>query len=181
MKKKVLYLVSLFILVGSLFGCGIGKNTPKKTVEKLLMSYQNNGDGIISELNDYLTGLTIDSEYFEDYKKVYLRQYQDLKYEIKNETIDGDNATVTAQIDVYDYYKVENDVNNYIATNPDEFSDNGIYNTSKSLAYRIKELNNTKDRVTYTILFNLTKVNDDWTIDNLTNEDLEKIHGTYAH
>jgi hypothetical protein len=180
MKKKLL-LLTLFVLVGStLFGCSMN-NTPKKTVETLLMNYKNNGDNIVTELDDYLNGLAIDNDYYEDYKQVYLRQYQDLDYEIKDETIDGDNATVTVQIEVYDYYKVENDVNNYIATNPDEFNENGVYSTVKGLQYRIEQLNKSSDRVTYTIEFNLTKVDNNWTIDNLTDEDLEKIHGTYAH
>jgi len=180
MKKKILLVLSLFVLSISLFGCGMA-DTPTKKVEALLMSYQNNADAIISELEDYLKTLTIDNDSYDDYKKVYLRQYQDLKYEIKDETIDGDNAVVTAQIEVYDYYKVENDVNNYITENPTEFDNNGILDNLKTLKYRMDELNKSKDRVTYTIEFTLTKVNDEWTINNLTDEDLEKIHGTYAH
>ncbi len=180
LKKKIISLFSLIILVGCLFGCG-NMNTPKKKVQTLLSSYQNNGESIISELNDYVKTLTADDKTFEEYKKVYLRQYQDLTYEIKDETIDGDNATVTAQIEVYDYYKVNNDVNNYISTNPNDFATDGVYDTNKGLLYRIGELSKSKDRIKYTLTLNLTKVNDDWTIDNLTNEDLEKIHGTYAH
>jgi len=180
MKKKILLCFSLFLLLGSLVGCGM-ENSPKKKVEKLLSSYQNNSESIMSELTDYIKTLTADDESFESYKKVYLRQYQDLTYEIKDEVIDGDNATVTAQIEVYDYYKANLDVSNYITSNPNDFMTNGTYDTNKGLLYRIGELNKSKDRVTYTININLTKVNDDWTIDNLTNEDLEKIHGTYAH
>ena len=180
MKKKIFICFSLFIVAISLFGCGM-ENTPKKKVEKLLNSYQNNGESIISELNDYIRTLTADEDTFESYKKVYLRQYQDLTYEIKDETIDGDNATVTAQIEVYDYYKVNNEVNNYIGNNSNDFATDGVYDTNKGLMYRIGELSKSKDRVIYTITLNLTKVNDDWTIDNLTNEDLEKIHGTYVH
>ena len=180
MKKKILLVFSLFILSLSLFGCSM-ESTPSKRVEKLLMNYQNNDNAIMSELDDYLNTLTIDDAYYEDYKKVYLRQYQDLKYEIKDETIDGDNAVVTAQIDVYDYYKVENDVNNYIADNSTEFNNNGLFDSVKAMKYRMDELNKTDERVQYTIDFSLTKVNDEWTINNLTDETLEKIHGTYAH
>ncbi len=180
MKRKIISLFSLVLLMICLCGCG-NMNTPKKKVEALLSSYQNNGDSIISELNDYIKTLTADDTTFEEYKKVYLRQYQDLTYEIKDEVIDGDNATVTAQIEVYDYFKANNDVNNYISTNPNEFANNGVYDTNKGLLYRISELSKSKDRITYTLTLSLTKVNDDWTIDNLTNEDLEKIHGTYAH
>ena len=39
-----------------------------------------------------------------------------------DESIDGDNATVTVQIEVYDYFKVNNEVNNYIGNNPNDFS-----------------------------------------------------------
>lgn len=176
MKKKLLFIIGLFILSISLFGCG-NMNTPRKKVEMLLMSYRNNGESIISELNDYLSTLMIEDEYFEDYKKVYLRQYQDLTYEIKDERIDGDNAVVTAQIEVYDYYQTENNVNDYITNNPEEF----INGEKSSILYRIEELNKENSRVTYTLDINLTKVNDEWTIDALTDEDLAKIHGTYAH
>ena len=182
MKNSFIKVIGLFIIISSLFGCSlVGSNKPKDRVEALLMSYQNNSDSIVSELDDYLKTLTIQDEYFEDYKKVYLRQYQDLKYEIKNETIDGDNAIVTAQIEVYDYYKTENDVNNYIAENSTNFNNDGVYDTLKALKYRMDELNKSNSRVQYTIDFHLTKVNDDWSIDNLSDEDLQKIHGTYAH
>lgn len=178
MKKKI-YLMGLIILTALLFGCN--NNTPKGKVERLLMNYQNNNDVIISELEDYLNSQTSDVKTFNAYKEVYLRQYNDLTYQIKDETIDGDNATVTAQIEVYDYYKTETDSNNYITLNPDEFSSDGTYDSNKALDYRTKKLNNAKERVTYTITFNLTKVNNEWTIDNLSTEDLEKIHGIYMH
>ena len=179
MKKKI-SIFSLLLLVTMLFGCTMG-NTPKAKVETLLNRYQSKDTSVIGELDDYLKTLTIDDTNYDDYKNVYLKQYENMKYEIKDEKIDGDNATVVTQIDVYDYYKVEQDVNNYIAENPSEFADKGIYNQEKALKYKIDKLNTAKDRVQYTIPFNLTKVNDKWTIDTLSTEDLEKIHGTYAH
>ena len=75
----------------------------------------------------------------------------------------------------------ENNINNYIASNPDEFNDNGIYDSKKGLLYRIGELNKENNRVTYTLDISLTKVNNEWTVDSLTDDDLAKIHGTYAH
>ena len=53
---------------------------------------------------------------------------------------------------------------------------NEKYNNKK-----LDKFNNAKDRVTYTINFKLTKVDNEWTVDNLSNQDLEKIHGIYAH
>ena len=115
MKRKIIYYLSIMILLVSLVGCGM-ENAPKKKVEKLLSSYQHNSESIISELNDYLKTLASDDASFESNKRIYLRQYQDLTYEIKDETIDGDNATVTAQIEVYDYYKANMEANNYITS-----------------------------------------------------------------
>lgn len=178
--KKIKYLLGLLIITLSVFGCTLG-NTPKKRVEVLLNRYQMNSSNIVTELDDYLKTLTINDNYYEDYKEVYLKQYKDLKYEIKDEKIDGDTAIVTAQIDVYDYYKADQTITDYITKNQTQFSENDIFSNEKSLRYKIDELSKVKDRVTYTIDFELTKVNDSWTINNLTNEELEKIHGTYAH
>ena len=100
---------------------------------------------------------------------------------VEFENINGEMATVTVDVDVYDYYKVESDVASYISSNQNEFSDNGIYNANKGLMYKIDKLSTASDRVTHTLVFHLTKVDDKWTVDNLSNEDLEKIHGVYAH
>ena len=181
MKKKYLLVISMLIMILGTFGCELMQITPKKKVELLLSDYQNNNDMIISELNDYIKTIATDDSTFEEYKKVYLRQYQDLKYEIKDETIDGDHAKITAQIDVYDYYKADTEAKTFITNNPNEFTNNGVYDSKKGILYRIESLSKTNDRVTYTITINLTKVNNEWTIDNLTEEDLEKIHGTFIH
>ena len=156
MKKKII-LISLFMLCFILTGCSLN-NTPKAKVETLLMKYQKNSDSVMSELDDYLNTLNI-----------------------KDEMIDGDTATVTTQIEVYDYYKIDNDATKYVSDNPDKFSTNNVYDSKKVLEYKIDKLTNAKDRVTYTVVFNLTKVDNEWKVDNLSNEDLEKIHGIYAH
>lgn len=179
MKKKII-LISLFMLCFILTGCSLN-NTPKAKVETLLMKYQKNSDSVMSELDDYLNTLNIKDDAHEEYKKVYTKQYSDLTYNIKDEMIDGDTATVTTQIEVYDYYKIDNDATKYVSDNPDKFSSNNVYDSKKVLEYKIDRLTNAKDRVTYTVVFNLTKVDNEWKVDNLSNEDLEKIHGIYAH
>ena len=179
MKKKII-LISLFMLCFILTGCSLN-NTPKAKVETLLMKYQKNSDSVMSELDDYLNTLNIKDDAHEEYKKVYTKQYSDLTYNIKDEMIDGDSATVTTQFEVYDYYKIDNDATKYVSDNPDKFSTNNVYDSKKVLEYKIDKLTNAKDRVTYTVVFNLTKVDNEWKVDNLSNEDLEKIHGIYAH
>lgn len=179
MKKKIIF-ISLVVLSFIITGCSFN-NTPKSKVESLLMKYQKNNDSVMSELNDYMDTLNIDKDSYDEYKKVYTKQYTDLTYDIKDEMIDGDVATVTAQIEVYDYYKIDNDATKYVSDNADMFSSNGTYDSAKVMEYKLDKLKNAKDRVTYTINFKLTKVENEWKVDNLSNEDLEKIHGIYAH
>ena len=179
MKKKII-LISLFMLCFILTGCSLN-NTPKAKVETLLMKYQKNSDSVMSELDDYLNTLNIKDDAHEEYKKVYTKQYSDLTYNIKDEMIDGDTATVTTQIEVYDYYKIDNDATKYVSDNPDKFSTNNVYDSKKVLEYKIDKLTNAKDRVTYTVVFNLTKVDNEWKVDNLSNKKKKKIHGIYVH
>ena len=138
MKKKII-LISLFMLCFILTGCSLN-NTPKAKVETLLMKYQKNSDSVMSELDDYLNTLNIKDDAHEEYKKVYTKQYSDLTYNIKDEMIDGDTATVTTQIEVYDYYKIDNDATKYVSDNPDKFSTNNVYDSKKVLEYKIDKL-----------------------------------------
>ena len=80
MKRKRLIIV-LLLLIG-LTGCALG-SSPKSRVENLLNKYQMNSSDIKSELDDFLNTLSIDTDYKEDYRKVYEKQYSDLKYKIK--------------------------------------------------------------------------------------------------
>ena len=174
--KGLLVLLILFVITG----CSL-RNSRKSKVEALLITSHPNCSDLKTELDDFLASSDANDNYKDDYRKVYERQYKDLKYKIKEEKIDGDKATVIAEIEVYDYYKTESDATSYIASNPKEFNDNGVYSVSKGLEYKIKAYNNTKDRVTYTIDFTLTKTDNKWTIDPLTDDELAKLHGTYVH
>ena len=98
--KGLLVLLILFVITG----CSLG-NSPKSKVEALLMKYQTNSSDLKTELDDFLDSINAADDYKDEYRKVYERQYKDLKYKIKDEKIDGDKATVTAEIEVYDYYK----------------------------------------------------------------------------
>ena len=74
------------------------------------------------------------------YKELMKKQYKDLTYTIKEELIDGNNATVTVEIEVYDYNKAINDAETYYKNNPNEFknSDGGI-DEEKYMDYKIFE------------------------------------------
>ena len=102
-------------------------------------------------------------------------------YEIKEETIDGNNAYVTVQIEVTNFGKKLAEAENYLSDHRDEFTDNGVYNESKFLSYQLDELEKEKERVKYTLTFSLTKQDGKWEINDLTEAMEDKINGIYMY
>ena len=101
MKKILLAIISILMLTGCM-----SENTPTSKVEALLNKYNSNDESIVTELKDYLNGYDLTDETKSKYENVYLKQFKDLTYEIKEEEVDGDKAEVTAQISVYDYSQI---------------------------------------------------------------------------
>ena len=50
----------------------------------------------------------------------------------------------------------------------------------KFLDYKLDLLEEVEDRKTYTVEFTLTKEEKDWVLDDLSNENISKIHGLYT-
>lgn len=215
MKKIIL------VLLGSLFiftGCGTKMNTPTAKVEEFLGKYQKMDSEILEQLDDILEE---DGSMSDDQKKEYQalleKQYQNLSYKIKDEKIDGDNATVDVEIEVYDYATSIRKAREYFKEHRDEFEktketineeseldndgndttdkeddtssdtsnnsdDNSLIDTiSEFIDYKIKELKDVTEKVKYEITFNLTKEDGKWKIDDLSDMDIQKIHGLYEN
>jgi len=77
--------------------------------------------------------------------------------------------------------KAENDANDYLTTNSDEFMTDGEYDEGLFTDYKLEQLDKVNTTVDYTIDFTLTKVDNEWVVNELTNEQLEKIHGVYEY
>ena len=181
MKKFLLYFSCLVAII-FLSGCSMD-NTPTKKVENFLNNYRNLDETVLTQMNDIVNEDTLmDETQRTTYKDVLKRQYQDLAYTIKDEKIDGDNATVTVEIEVYDFYKVTQDADKYYQENPDEFKDEaGNLVENKYIDYRIEQLKANKDKVKYTIDFTLKKVDKVWVMDEISDATRQKIHGLYAY
>ena len=179
MKKKLFIFGICFILLLTT-ACSMG-NTPTSAVERVLSKYNTNDEEILVELDDYVNESNLTEEQSKKYKDVYLKQFKDMKYEIKEEVIDGDVATVSAQITVYDYYNAEQEANEYLTENPDKFKTDDVYDESLFTDYKLEQLDKVNKTVDYTIDFTLTKVDNEWVVNDLTTEQLEKIHGVYAY
>lgn len=179
MKKIIFGLSLLFVLVG----CNNVMNTPTKEVEKFLGKYQTMDDKVLTQLDNVLNSdITMSKEQKDEYKELMKKQYQNLSYKIKDETTDGDHAEIVTEIEVYDYAKAISNADDYLRENTEEFVlEDGTTDEEKFMDYKIKQMKDIKEKVTYTITFTLTKKDDNWTLDDITDIDRQKIHGIYEN
>lgn len=179
MKKKIKVIVlilSLFMFVG----CGMNNNA-SESVREYLDNYKNLDDSLSEKIDNLIESenLTVSQE--KTYREILERQYEDLTYEIVEEEYNGDEAEVEVEITVYDYFKAQKEVTNYLNEHRDEFYDEGEYNESLYTDYKLEVLKNYKETVTYTIEFKLNKESGKWVIKEISDEDIEKIHGVYNY
>ena len=182
MKKIFLYLL-LVLGCFSLTGCNTLMNTPTKKVEKLLSMYQTKDRKVLEQLDTVLLSETLlDNDLKERYRELMKKQYGELSYQVKDETIDGNQAVVEVAIEVYDYNSAIDALeNNLINDNSNYVDDNGNLLTSVYNEEKIRLMENVKSRVTYTINFTVSKIEDEWIVDDLTETERMKLHGLYAY
>ena len=166
MKKKIIVLgIVLFLLVG----CSMA-NTPSSNVEALLMKYQKVDMDINNGIDTVLDEQNFTDAHRERYRKIIKKQYKNLSYEIKDEKIDGDRATVIVEIEVTDYKGAISDLT----------FDSSIYTKESFDEEKLNRLENASGKVKYTLELSLTKDSDDvWKLDALTEEQIKKIQGMY--
>ncbi len=178
MKKFFLIVVSLL----SICGCDSMMNTPTKKVEEFLNKYQRQDDEVLSQLDNIIENgeYIFNDNQKKSYKELMQRQYKDLTYVIKEEMIDGNTAVVTVEIEVYDYNKEIQSAEEFYKSNPNEFkAEDGQLDNSKYMDYRINLLENTKERIKYTLNLTLTRTDKKWILNDITESDRQKIHGIY--
>ena len=180
--KRVGIVLSLIIGIFLLTGCGM-KPTAADAVKDLLNQYRNLSSNVLTDLEKVIEQEDFNENQEKVYKDALKKQYSDLKYEIVNETYNGDNAIVEAKIIVYDFYKVQNDASEYLANNQDKFLDEfGEFDNNLFLDYKLDQMKKTTDTVEYTINFDVAKNEDgNWEVLTLNQFDLEKIHGIYNY
>jgi hypothetical protein len=183
MKKIVTILFATLCLTGCACEATIMKDTPTKKVEAFLNNYQTLNDDVLDQLNEVVQK---EETFTEAQREIYIdimkKHYQDLTYEIKDETINGDSAVVTVEITVNDHSKTITASETYLKEHPEEFNDEtGTYSVSLYNDYVLNQLKESDEKVTYTLDLTLTKKDDEWTLDDLSDVEESKIHGTYEH
>ena len=179
MKKFLLSLLAIFILSGC-SNLNIG-NTPSKKVEDYLNKYQTLDKDVFDDLETTLNlDTTISNDDKSSYREFMKKHYQDMTYEIKNETIDGDNATVEVAVTVRDYSKIVAEAEAFQKANEGFENKNKDDEKASFSSYRLEKLKKATDMVTYTLYFNLNKEDDEWVLQQPSNSDLNKINGLYS-
>lgn len=176
--KKV-YLMVLGIIFLLLTACGT--NTPKGKAEEFLSRYNSLNDDVMVSINTAVAGESLSTTNQEKYRKVLERQYKNMKYEVKDETVDGDKASVKVKVTVYDLYKSGLTSQDYLNNNTNEFYVDNVLNQEAFDKYRIEDMLNTNETVEYDITLYLNKDNGTWTVENPDSVTLEKIHGLYDY
>ena len=166
MKNKILLFVIPILL---LVGCSMA-NTPTSKVEELFTKYQTLDTDINSGIESVLDEQNLSNSQKNRYRAILEKQYKNLTYQIKEETIDGDTATVVTEIEVTDLKKSISDL----------VYDSDIYTKQTYDEEKLNRLENAKDKVKYTLELALSKNKDDeWELNALTNEQIKKIQGMY--
>lgn len=165
MKKKLWLLIIPFLLLA----CSMG-NTPTSKVDELFMKYQRLDSDISNGIDAVLDEQNLTDDHRMRYRKLLENQYRNLSYNVKDEIIDGDNATVVTEIEVIDYRNSISDLT----------FDSTIFTKDSFDELKLDRLEQAKDKVTYTIELNLTKDDEGkWKLNALTNEQIKKIQGMY--
>lgn len=177
--------LTIFILLVLFTGCGtkLTKENPTKKVENFLSGYQTLDKDVLKQLDEAVDKETeFNEEQKLEYKELMKNHYKNLKYEIKDEVVNGDHATVTVEIEVTDYSKIMTDADTYLSEHQDEFNDeSGNYDISLFTKYRLDKLKEAKEKVKYTLDLTLTKIDNKWVLDTISDVDESKIHGMYIY
>ena len=178
MKKALIVFLTFLFLVG----CTVAttSSSPTKVVERLLGKYQSLNEEVIKQLNQVLDSQNITKEQKKEYRDLMKKQYQNLTYNIKKETIDDETAVVSVEIEVFNFAKANNETEVYVSGHEEDFlDDNNQLSDVLYQNYKIDQLKNVKERTKYTLDLSLTKEDDIWKLDELSDMERQKIHGLY--
>jgi hypothetical protein len=92
---------------------------------------------VIEDMESTIIKENLSTDNTSIYREVLKRQYQDLRYEIVDETIKEDKAEVKVHITVYDLYNSKIESENYMNENQTEFmNEENIFDEERYMKYR---------------------------------------------
>jgi len=171
--KKILKFILPCLIIFVLLGCELN-NTPTSKVEEKLSNYQMISNNI--NINDKVQLLTDGDNLTEsqigEYKSIIEKQYKNLAYNVKDETLDGESSVVEVQIEVADFKSAIEELNREV--------DKNVIGVEQYNERKIEKLKASKDKVTYTISFRVSKdIDGNWNLEELDSTEEQKLLGIY--
>ena len=171
MKKGMI----LFLFILLVVGCESIMNTPTSKVEAFFQKYQNLDSDVLKELDAILKiEESFTSKQKDQYKSLFLKQYQNLSYEVMKEEITSNRAIVEVEIEVLDYKDAVDRLEDYYLEHPEDFQTEEEY-----IEEKIKAMEKVEETIKYQLTMNLEKRKGKWQIEVLTDVNRQKIHGLY--
>ncbi len=174
---KIIFIVTILF---TMTGC-LSNMSPSEKAEELMDRYIKNDDSIIEELDEYMEQQNLNEEEKTRYKNIIMDEYATIQYQIKDEEINGDDATVTIDIEVKNLYKASILASTYFQEHKEEFYQDNLYDESKFIDYKLSLMENMTETINYVIYIELKEIDGIWTILEMDNNTLEKIHGIYNY
>ncbi len=178
MKKILVILFAILIFTGC--SCTLNDYKPEDAVDSFFEKYRSKDDDIITQLKDTIEGQKLDDTQKEEYENLMYKQYEQLAYVIKDIKEEENEATATIELTVLNYRSAIIKAEEELKNNPEKFNDeNGNFSDSKYMAFKIDKMKEVTETTTHTIDLFLTKENGMWKVNQLTNDDIAKLHGLY--
>ena len=183
--KRLEIIIGICIIVFLVAACSMNdmNNTPTKQVEIFFKKYQMLDESVLNDLNRVVAEEEqFNNEQREKYKDIMKKHYQNLIYNIKDEEVNGDTAIVSVEIEVTDYSRILREAELYLQQNPEEFqTEDGEFDIQKYSEYRLNKLEDASETVKYTLDIGLTRIDEEWKVNQISEIDEEKIHGVYEY
>ncbi|NLM63302.1 MAG: hypothetical protein GX190_03205 [Mollicutes bacterium] len=183
--KRLEIIIGICIIVFLVAACSMNdmNNTPTKQVEIFFKKYQMLDESVLNDLNRVVAEEEqFNNEQREKYKDIMKKHYQNLIYNIKDEEVNGDIAIVSVEIEVTDYSRILREAELYLQQNPEEFqTEDGEFDIQKYSEYRLNKLEDASETVKYTLDIGLTRIDEEWKVNQISEIDEEKIHGVYEY
>lgn len=182
MKNMVKQILVVFcaILLFTGCSCSINDNKPEEAVETFFEKYRAKDDDIITQLKETIENEDLTDDAKEKYQALMEKQYDQFAYVIKDVKENDNTATVTTEITVLNYRSAILEAEEELKNNPEKFNDEeGNFSEEKYMDYKIEKMQEVTDTTTHTIDLSLTKEAGMWKVDQLSSEDISKLHGLY--
>lgn len=178
LKKIFIILLIAFMFTGC--SCSLNDTKPEKAVETFFEKYRSKDDNVLMQLKDTIENENLTDNQKKKYEELMEKQYNQFAYVIKDIDEEDDTATALVEVTVLNYRSAVLDAEEELKNNPDKFKDDkGNFSEEKYMDYKIEKMNDVEETTTHTIELTLTKSNGMWMVNELSSDDITKIHGLY--